>query len=413
MNLIFITTVDLSGTSGQNIATAHTVAALARNPLVDLTLICPEPANDLPIEFETLLKDLHFLPRKDARSVAWHIRGQFRMYQILSRIAPQVKEGVIVTRLSSSMLVPPLWAKRWGIPYILLIRGLLGSVVLAQSGRFPGLYRISQFISKMNARTASEVFVAYPEVKQWIDRFRIANQEPSQILYNAVDPDLFQPMPIITARKKLDLGLRSSDFVVGFVGSLRERHGLTDLVQGFSAFKQKCGPAKLMIVGDGPLLPDLEDLTERQKIRKDVIFTGYISHSNVSVYMSACNILYGVVVNDDPSMASNPIKCYEYLACERPIVTTKTPAFKFVQEERLGVLLNSLSPSEVTRALETLYRERESHKAMGRRGRQYVIRNHTWARFAEAIVNVAKSLMGSEAPTSSQQESSVELIDKE
>jgi glycosyltransferase involved in cell wall biosynthesis len=276
---------------------------------------------------------------------------------------------------------------------MLLVRGLLGSVVLKQRGVFPSAYSISQFVSKLNVRTASKVYVAYDEVKQWADNFRLPNQERAQVLHNAVDPDLFHPIPIPEARQNIGLDLKPSEFVIGFVGSLQERHGLVPLLEAFYIFRQRCRSAKLLIVGDGPQLPLLRDLVHQKGLLEAVVFAGFIPHINVPMYMAACDVLYGIVANEDPSSASNPIKCYEYLACERPIVTTKTAAFSFVQEENVGRLIRSLEPSEIAGSFEGLYYEGKGRKAMGNRGRRYVIEHHTWKQFADAIVNDARLLM--------------------
>ena len=104
--------------------------------------------------------------------------------------------------------------------------------------------------------------------------------------------------------------------------------------------------------------------------------------------MAACNVLYGVV---HPEMPSNPIKCYEYLACERPIVTTANDAFTFVREHELGAVVSRLAPSDIADALAQLCAAGESRlAAMGERGREYVLQHHTWALVAEAIVEGAR-----------------------
>ena len=132
----------------------------------------------------------------------------------------------------------------------------------------------------------------------------------------------------------------------------------------------------------------LEDFVREEGLGESVIFAGSISPVDVPWYMAACNVLYGVV---HPEIPSNPIKCYEYLACERPIITTVTKAFEFVVEHELGAAISQLDERDVARALEQLYSAGDQQlAAMGKRGRDYVLANHTWALVAEAIVAGAR-----------------------
>jgi glycosyltransferase involved in cell wall biosynthesis len=247
-------------------------------------------------------------------------------------------------------------------------------------------------VSKLNIRGASKVYVAYDEAKSWVDTMRPSDHDKSELLPNAVDPDLFHPMPASEARRRTGLDQTASDFIIGFVGSLKRRHGLAPLIHGLSEFKVRSDQAvKLLIVGDGPQREELEVLVLQEGLGECVIFTGFIPHDEVPAYIAASDILYGVV---DPGLASNPIKCYEYLSCGRPIITTDVDSLSFVRERRMGCAIRSLEPGEIADAIEELCLLGEAERgAMGNRGREYVIEHHTWEQFASTIVDGAKQAL--------------------
>jgi glycosyltransferase involved in cell wall biosynthesis len=394
MNLLFVTSVDLSGTGGASMATAHIIAALAQNPLVDLTLVCPELANRpcLP-GLDSMLGDAYSLPKKTrARDGKWHIGIQIYMLRAFQKLAPQIKDGVVVGRLSPPMLAPPLLARRLDVPYILLARGMMVRNLEESKASSNWIY-MAKLISRINARAASKVYAAFDEVKEWVDGYRLPGQEKAQVLPNAADTTLFRPMSAPVARERIGVKLTGSDFVIGFVGCLHKRHGLKPLIRAFARFRhQREGIARLLVVGDGPQRLELEDLVHQEGLQGAVIFTGFVAHVDVPFYIGACDILYGVT---DPNFVSNPMKCYEYLACEKPIVTTANKTLSFVQERCLGSVVQSLDPAEIAEAIETLYLAGdEERKAMGKRGREYVIEHHTWDRFADAVVDGAMQLLG-------------------
>jgi glycosyltransferase involved in cell wall biosynthesis len=186
--------------------------------------------------------------------------------------------------------------------------------------------------------------------------------------------------------------LAPADFVIGFVGSMKKRHGLESLATAFSQFRsQREHGCRLLLVGDGPLRKDLEKLVAREALQADVMFIGNVPHPDVPTYVAACDVLFGVV---DPGAPSNPIKCYEYLACGRPIITSESKAFQFVRERDLGRTVRSLEPAEIALAMEELHGVGErTRRAMGARGREYILEHHTWDRFADRIVSDAELLL--------------------
>lgn len=389
MKLLFITMIDPSGRSGRNIATASVIDALAHHPGVDLTLICPEPASDDTLPgLAKVLETALFLPArpthgslfsKIVRGAVYHLTTFVQMTRYLQQMKEEMKGGAIVARLDLWMIAAPLFARRWGVPYLLLVRGKL-----RPRSRFNPIVRV-------NLKLATRVYAAYEEVVALVETVS-GRGDQTEIVHNAVDPDRFRPLPMKEARERVadwtGRKVSGSDFWVGFVGSLKERHGLQPLFDGFAQFKNHGHDhAKLLIVGAGPLRGHLEDVVRKQGLEDSVIFAGSISPVDVPWYMAACNVLYGVV---HPEIPSNPIKCYEYLACERPIVTTQNDAFGFVEEHELGAVISQLAGREVAGALTQLNRAGDTQLAvMGKRGRDYVQRHHTWAIVAEAIVKGA------------------------
>jgi glycosyltransferase involved in cell wall biosynthesis len=105
----------------------------------------------------------------------------------------------------------------------------------------------------------------------------------------------------------------------------------------------------------------------------------------VSIFINACDILYGVVGSDSPS---NPIKCYEYFAGERPLITSQAPELSFVSEYDLGYVLNSVTPENIAKAIRDFHcKGEDSRTVMGKRGRKYIVNNHTWEAVAENIIS--------------------------
>lgn len=380
MKVLFISEVDLDGKSGQNIATKEIVTAFAKNNNIELTLVCPEPV----IGFEPTIKEIKnkwYLPKRKKRNLVWHIKQQFYMLKIIRQIIRIQKPDYIIARLGTSTFIPPIIARLYNLNYILLVRGLPN---FRKVGKIPGMNLYGRVLFSINSKIAKNIYVAYAEIKRYVDRFRKSSQNKSIILTNAVDIKKFYPMDIPTARRKSGLAFDIDDFVIGFAGSIKERHCLRELILAIKKLNNNKLNVKCLIIGEGPQLDFLQKLTEELNISDNVVFTGFIPHTDLNSYLSSCNILYGAIHS---KMVENPIKNYEYLACGRPIITTVKKEMEFIEKEEIGILLNENTPTEIGNAIETIYNTPEKDiLKMRKKSRDYIIEHHTWSKFVDSIL---------------------------
>lgn len=385
--IIFITEVDLSGRSGQNIATKELAAALIRCPSVELTLVCPEPMFTFPSEL-TGAASVKYLPQKNQSSYLWHIRIQWSIFNILQKAIHERRPDALITRMGSSTIIPPMIAKFYKIPYILLIRGMGRPVQKGITGLLIKWFRKS-ILERVNVQAAIRVYVAFEEIKrELISKNRTPDKE-IRILPNGVDPSRFSQISVAYARRDLNFDLKDTDFVIGFAGSLKERHGITALIDAFYIFREREKNARLLIIGVGELQENLVEKVKELGLQKDVVFTGYVLHNDVPRYLSACDVLYGIV---HPELPSNPIKCYEYMASGRPIITTRTDELDFVQKIGAGLVLDYFSVESIEGAIKYFKDlSRDERLRMGQIGRDYVLKHHTWDQLAEEIIREIES----------------------
>jgi glycosyltransferase involved in cell wall biosynthesis len=71
---------------------------------------------------------------------------------------------------------------------------------------------------------------------------------------------------------RAELGAAPDQVVIGFVGRVSEQKGVDRLIRAFAAMRST--DARLVIVGDGPLLPDVRRLAEAIGVAGRTVFTG-------------------------------------------------------------------------------------------------------------------------------------------
>ncbi len=102
-----------------------------------------------------------------------------------------------------------------------------------------------------------------------------------------VDERLFTPQQQPELASKL--GIKSDDFVVGFVGRFVPEKGLLTLLQALVTIKDK--PWKLLLLGRGELQAELIKITTENNLRERVIFVESVPHAQVTDYINLMNTL--------------------------------------------------------------------------------------------------------------------------
>ena len=185
MNILFATTVGVSEGTGDSVVSKEVVAALSRKSSVNLFLVCPEPVNGIPSEINISSENIRYLPPKVPKSIRWSIMSQLHMLCAMNKLIGEKKPDVIVARLSTQLIAPPLWAKLHRIPYILLVSG----TGIRKEEFTLSVYHFLKFtkpVRWLNARVAREIYAAYQEAKQEMDGFRSPSQKETKIFSNAV-----------------------------------------------------------------------------------------------------------------------------------------------------------------------------------------------------------------------------------
>src|SRR5262249_55757097 len=97
-----------------------------------------------------------------------------------------------------------------------------------------------------------------------------------RMVCNAADPELFCSVP-----RAPRTGSSRDPFVIGFVGSLKPWHGIQDLLRAFVRLHRRSSAYRLLIVGDGPLRPAIEEIRRREGLTDVIRVTGNVDYAHV------------------------------------------------------------------------------------------------------------------------------------
>jgi glycosyltransferase involved in cell wall biosynthesis len=141
-----------------------------------------------------------------------------------------------------------------------------------------------------------------------------ASPEAVTVVPNGVDVARFASR---RRRVRSRIGL-SHRYVVGFTGSLVPSHGVATLLEAFAGLDRA---AVLLVVGDGPERPRLENLARELGVRDRVSFVGAVPHGEVPEWLGMMDVATAPYA-PQPVFYSSPLKISEYLAAGLPVVAS-------------------------------------------------------------------------------------------
>jgi glycosyltransferase involved in cell wall biosynthesis len=165
--------------------------------------------------------------------------------------------------------------------------------------------------------------------------------------------------------------------VVVCVASMRAEKDHMTLLKGFAKLIKKVSGAQLLLVGDGPLRPQLEEFCAQQGLRS-VKFLGNLRHRNLLECVSGSDVF--ALTSSEEGM---PTAVVEALALGKPVVATSVGGIpEVVKDGENGILIPPRSPSGVAKALEALLTDVGLRKRLGKVASESV-KNYSWSKIAE------------------------------
>lgn len=329
---------------------------------------------------------LHELRTRIAKSVRAGSRSAPRAAEVYSLLLNQTLADELMRRRGAIDLVyerSSLWsfaglqfARRARVPFILEVNAPLAAQ--QKEYRALDLAETAHAIEATVLSGADCVVVTSPALKEYAHG-RGATRKKVRVIPCGVTAEMLS-----TPRRP-----RNEDaFVIGFVGTLKPWHGIELLAEAFSQLCLLHPSYRLLVVGDGPLLPQLERLRRRLHIGDRVSLVGSVDHADVPAYLSQID----VGLAPYPPLSSfyfSPLKVWEYAAAGVPIVASASGELPRLFPHRVAALLHPAgNVGKIVRHVERLRQDPELANRLARRARQ-VAKRHTWDRLAARFEAIA------------------------
>jgi glycosyltransferase involved in cell wall biosynthesis len=277
-------------------------------------------------------------------------------------------------------------ARKFGIPLLLELNAPLATEQSTYRGN--GLGELAARAERWTLTQADAVLAVSSLLR---DHAVSLGAEPARVhvVPNGINPDLFKPGDADRQlRQRLGLG---GEPVLGFVGGLRPWHGVEVLPELLGRLAPRHPGLRLLVVGEGPLRPELERRFAERGLSDRVAFTGALAHEQVGEVIRLFDVALAPYPALDHAFYFSPLKLFEYMACGAGVVAARCGQIaELVRDGETGLLYPPGDLEALTRACERMLGEPKLRHLLGERAADFVRTQFTWDRNAARAVELAR-----------------------
>ena len=279
------------------------------------------------------------------------------------------------------------YAKKKKKPFIVTYHGdgqwNVGGVIRRTSVYFYNKYLLDKILSYAD--------VIISPSKYYIDESRVLGKYRDKIVVvpNGINIDEFDiSYSKVKCRNKLDLPVDSN--IVLFLGTFGPQKGADVLLKTIPKILRVISNVIFVFVGGGIMREELEKLSKKLGVEKNVRFAGFVEEDTKSLYYGAADVFCL------PSVMTTevfPIVFLEAFASGLPMVVSDLDTFKCVIEDGYnGIVAKRNDVNNLADAIIYLLKNEDVREKMGKNGRKKV-EDYSWEKVVEETERVYEALL--------------------
>ena len=224
------------------------------------------------------------------------------------------------------------------------------------------------------------------QVRNDMIKYEKIHPEKTQVIINGIETDV----PSITQSREAllaHLGIKENALIVGVCCRLVEQKGVQYLIESIPDVLRSYPCAKFVIVGDGPLRAELEELSVRLGVGPSVVFTGFRTDVN--------DLLHVIDVYVLPSLfEGTPLGLLEAMRAGCPVIVTNVGSNdELVEDGMSGLIVPPKRPDLLSQAVIKMLSDSSTRLAMGRCAKQRMVREFSLNSMMQKYDVLYKDLM--------------------
>lgn len=233
---------------------------------IQFDFICDSDSTDIPYEeIESLGGRVILIPP---------YQKVFKYQKELKRVLKEGNYKIVHSHINALSIFPLRAAKKAGVP-----------IRIAHSHSTSNKKEWKKNLIKNILRPFSKVYAnVYMCCSELAGRWLFGNKEYDKgsvyLLNNAIDLNKYKYDEKIRKKKRKELGIKDTTFVVGHIGRFVEQKNHRFLIDIFYEIHKKNKDSVLLLAGQGPLMDEMKDKVHNLKLDECVCFLGQRKDAN-------------------------------------------------------------------------------------------------------------------------------------
>jgi len=272
-------------------------------------------------------------------------------------------------------------ARKFNIPVVFRSIDILNMLV-----PYSVLRPITRLLEKRVYSRVDAVLPNTPQYSKYVVNMGV-NESKVKYLPFPIDTNLFRPS-IDSSEVRQKWGLEENNPVIVFIGTLFNFSGLDDFIRQFPQVIKEIPGAKLLIVGDGPQRPKLEQIITGLGLEEQVIITGFQPYQTMPQYINLATICINPFVINDDTMDIFPAKMMQYVACGKATVATALRGIKTILPGESHGVVYANNADEMAKEVISLLKSDERRQRLGEAGLNYVRQKYSHEKISHELETI-------------------------
>ncbi len=192
-------------------------------------------------------------------------------------------------------------------------------------------------------------------------------------IVNGVNTRRFKPI----TRKEIQIlklkYTKPNDKIILSAGVITKQKGFQILVKTFGEITKKFQGIKLIIVGDGPYLKKLKNLTEKMALEKNVLFLGKINNKEIHKFYKLADICAFPTYRFE----GLPYAVLEAMACGKPVIASHIGGIStLIRDHKDGILIEAGNYNQLKYGIIELLKNKTLAKNLGENARIRIVKEY-------------------------------------
>lgn len=214
-----------------------------------------------------------------------------------------------------------------------------------------------------------------------------------EVIPNAIDENKYLGQDFKPAKIP---NLQGADFVVGYISNMSLREGHKYLILAIKKLRDITGlDIRGLLVGNGPERESLKSLTSQIGLENMISFPGEVDHSQINAYYKAIDFFVIPRIPDYAADWVTPLKPYEAMALDRPIIVTDLPALREIvgENEERGLVAKPADVDSLVEKLQCYIDDPALRQNKVDTAKSWVFAERTWGANARRYESIYRRLI--------------------